>query len=198
MISKVFTVVALVFFSMHANAQKIKTTSGNPDILRNESTLNVEFTYDNISVGKFPKEADYIAKKTADYNAKEPGRGDIWARNWISDRASRYEPKFIDLFIINSHMQINKNAKYTLIFKVRSLEPGYNIGGGFGMYGGRKDAELDADVDLVETNDRSKVVCTITINNAPGGQWGGSDYDTGTRISEAFAISGKRLAKYLK
>jgi hypothetical protein len=198
MMSKFFALAVLVLFSMGTFAQRIKTTSGNPEILKNESSVNIEFTYDKISVGKFDREEDYIKKKTEEYNSREPGRGDIWAKNWINDRQARYEPKFIDLFMINSHMTVNKDAKYTLIFKTRSMEPGYNIGGGFGMYGGRKNAEIDAEAVVVETNDRSKVLCTITIENAPGGVWGGYDYDTGSRIAESYAISGKKLAKYMK
>ena len=36
-------------------AQKVKTTSGNEDILKSETTINIEFNYDNLSVGKFKK-----------------------------------------------------------------------------------------------------------------------------------------------
>jgi len=165
--------------------------------LKNETSVNVEFTYDNISVGKFNNEADYIKKKTDEYNTKEPGRGDNWAKNWINDRQARYEPKFIDLFTLTSHMTISKTAKYTLIFKTKSIEPGYNIAGGM-MIGGRKNASLDAEVWIVETADKTKKVAVLTVDNAPGGVWGGYDYDTGTRIAESYAISGKKLAKYLK
>lgn len=196
-ISKVAALLTLVLFSMQTNAQRIRTVSGNPEILKNENSLNVEFTYDNISVGKYSREEDYVKKKTDEYNSKDPGRGDNWARGWVADRQSRYEPKFMDLFIRESRMNISKDAKYTLIFKVKSLEPGYNIGIS-AMYGGRKNAEMDAVVDIVETADREKVLATITIDNAPGGTWGGYDYDTGSRIQESFAISGKKLAKYLK
>lgn len=196
MISKVFSVVALALFTLQANAQRIKTISGNPDILRNEASVNIEFTYENISVGKFSREEDYIKKKTDEYNSKEPGRGDMWAKNWVGDRTARYEPKFLDLFVIHSHKLISKDAKYTLIFKTRSIEPGYNIGIS-SMYGGRKNAEIDAEVWIVETANRSNKIAVITVENAPGGTWGGYDYDTGTRVTESYAISGKKLAKHI-
>ena len=88
-ITKIFVFAGMVAFSMSANAQKIKTLEGDPSVLKNESNINIEFTYDNISVGKFDNEKDYIKKKTDEYNAKDPGRGDIWAKNWINDRQAR-------------------------------------------------------------------------------------------------------------
>ncbi|MEO6541988.1 MAG: hypothetical protein ABIN74_13380 [Ferruginibacter sp.] len=195
-ITSVFTILAISCSCLLATAQKIKTTEGDPSVLKNESNINIEFTYENISVGKFADEKDYIKKKTDEYNAKEPGRGDTWAKNWINDREARYEPKFIDLYIIGSNKKVTKDAKYTLIFKTKSIEPGYNIAGGM-MIGGRKNASVDAEVWIVETANRNNKIAVITVDNAPGGTWGGYDYDTGTRIAESYAISGKKLAKYI-
>jgi len=197
LITGALAVLAISFSSLSADAQKIKTTEGDVSALKSESSVNIEFTYDNISVGKFAKEEDYIKKKTDEYNSKEPGRGDTWAKSWISDRQARYEPKFIDLFTLSSGMTVKKDAKYTMIFKTKSIEPGYNIAGGM-MIGGRKNAQVDAELWIVETADRSKTIAVITVENAPGGTWGGYDYDTGTRIAESYAISGKRLGKYIK
>lgn len=186
-----------ISFSFSASAQKIKTTEGDPSVLKNESSVNIEFTYDNISVGKFANEQDYIKKKTDEYNAKTPGRGDIWAKDWIADRANRYEPKFIDLWTITSKKTISKDAKYTVIFKTKSVEPGYNVAGGMVAFGGRKNAEIDAEVWIVETANKSKKIAVLTVDNAPGGTWGGYDYDTGTRIAESYAKAAKSLCKYI-
>lgn len=187
----------LLIGNLSVTAQRIKVQDGDPSVIKTESSINIEFTYDKVSVGKYSNEKDYISKKTEEYNSKDPGRGDIWAKNWINDRQARYEPKFIDLFTITSHVTISKNAKYTLIFKTKSIEPGYNIGGGMIGFGGRKNAEIDAEVWIVETNNRDKKLAVMTVENAPGGTWGGYDYDTGTRIAESYAISGKKLAKFI-
>ncbi|HMJ48192.1 MAG TPA: hypothetical protein VK498_12745 [Ferruginibacter sp.] len=192
LLNKCIVLLALVSFSVNTNAQKIKTVSGDLSPLKDETSINIEFLYDGMSVGKFDNEKEYLDKKTAEYNQKEPGRGDLWAKSWISDRASRFEPKFIELFVENSKMNVDKNAKYTLIFKTTSTEPGYNI------YISRKNASIDAEVDIVETANRSKKIASLTVSNAPGRQFGGYDYDTGTRIMEAYAVSGKRLGKYIK
>jgi hypothetical protein len=189
--------LAVSFSAMNASAQKIKKIEGDPSVLKNEANINIEFTYENISVGKFDNEQDYIKKKTDEYNAKTPGRGDIWAKDWIADRANRYEPKFNDLWMITSKKTISKDAKYTLVFKTKSIEPGYNVAGGMVAFGGRKNAEIDAEVWIVETANRSNKVAILTIDNVPGGTWGGYDYDTGTRISESYAKAAKSLCKYI-
>lgn len=197
-----YTKVFLALFagciiSFNVGAQKIKTLEGNTDVLKNETSINVEFTYDNISVGKFDKEEDYIKKKVEEYNKKEPGRGDTWSKAWVNDRASRFEPSFITLFTKTSGMSISKDAKYTLIFKTKFIEPGYNIAGGM-MVGGRKNAEIDAEAWIVETNNRENKIAVISISNAPGRIASGYDFATGERIAEAYEVSGKKLGKYIK
>jgi len=189
---KLTGVLVLSFCLLMANAQKVKTTSGNADILKPETAVNIEFVYDNISVGKYKNEDEYIKAKTEEYNKKEAGKGDAWAASWKNDREARFEPKFIELFKISSGMSVMSGAKYTLIFKTLSIEPGWNIGIS------RKNAEIDAEVWIVETANRDNKLATFTINNVPGGTAFGYDFDTGLRISEAYANSGKKLGKYLK
>jgi hypothetical protein len=191
-IIRVLAGFAFTFCFLPASAQKVKNTSGNADVLKPETTVNIEFVYDNLSVGKYKNEQDYIAAKTEEYNKKEAGKGDTWAASWKNDKASRFEPKFIELFTINSGMTVSKAAKYTLIFKTISIEPGYNIGIS------RKNAEIDAEVWIVETANRNNKVATLTLTNVPGGTAFGYDFDTGLRISEAYANSGKKLGKHLK
>ena len=179
-------------FGLQTIAQKVKTTSGSDDILKPESSINIEFNYDNITVGKYKNEQDYITAKTEEYNKKEPGKGDTWAASWKRDREARYEPKFIELFKLSSGMSIITDAKYTMIVKTISIEPGWNIGIS------RKNAEIDLEVWIVETANKSNKLATFTISNVPGGTAFGYDFDTGLRISEAYAKAGKSLGKSLK
>ncbi len=185
-------IFVLVFFTLNTQAQKIKTTEGDLSVLKNETSINIEFTYENMSVGKYDKESEYLDKKTAEYNSKEPGRGDSWAKNWVSDRNRIFEPKFLELFEKNSGMSNKADAKYTMIFHTTSTEPGFNI------YVTRKNAEIDATVTIVETADRSKKIAVIDVKNAPGRTYSGYDYATGERISECYAVAGKRLGKHIK
>lgn len=191
-LNKIVVMAVLVFFAINTNAQRIKTTEGDLSVLKNETSINVEFTYDNMSVGKYDKESEYLEKKTAEYNSKEPGRGDSWAKNWITDRKRIFEPKFLELFEKTSGMANKPDAKYTMIFHTTSTEPGFNI------YVTRKNAEIDATVTIVETADRSKKVAVIDVKNAPGRTFSGYDYATGDRISECYAVAGKKLGKHIK
>lgn len=184
--------IAILFFATHVNAQKVKLQSGSLDALKSESAINIQFQYDGMSVGKFKTEKEYLDKKTEEYNSKEPGKGDSWAVSWKSDRESRYEPRFIKEFTDQSNMKVDKNAKYTLIFKTTETEPGYNI------VISRKNASIDGVATIVETANPSNVIATISVKNAPGRIFGGYDYDTGVRIQEAYATAGKKLGKYIK
>jgi hypothetical protein len=185
-------ICATAIFSLTTNAQKIKTTEGDIAVLKNETSINVEFTYDNMSVGKFDKEEDYIAKKKGEYNEKEAGKGDSWAKTWVADRKTTFEPKFIDLFESTSGMTVKPASKYTMIFHTTSTEPGFNI------YVTRKNAEIDAQVWIVETANRANKIAVIDVRNAPGRTYGGYDYATGDRIQECYAVAGKKLGKFIK
>lgn len=185
-------VMTAACLSLNALAQKIKLKEGSLDALKSETSINIEFTYDNMAVGKFDKEADYINKKKSEYNAKEAGRGDRWEKAWIDDRKNRFEPNFIELFTKHSELSENKKAKYTLIFHTTFTEPGFNV------YVTRKNASIDAEVLIVETANKSNVIAKLTLDNAPGRNFMGNDWDTGERISESYAKAGKSLGKYIK
>jgi hypothetical protein len=188
---KYATISALLFFTLIANAQRFKVTEGNLSALKGETSYNIEFTYNDMSVGKFEHESDYIEKKKAEYNSKEPGRGDSWAKSWISDRKMVFEPKFIDLFEKTSDMTVKATAKYTIIFHTTTTEPGYNI------YISKKNAEIDAEATIVETANRSKIIAVIAVKNAPGRTFSGNDFATGERIAECYAVAGKKLSKFI-
>jgi hypothetical protein len=145
-----------------------------------------------MKVGKYDKEEEYIAKKKEEYNKKEASRGDAWAKNWVNDRDARFEPKFIELFEKNSNMTASKTAKYTIIFKTNFTEPGFNIGIM------RKNAEINGEAWVVETANKNNVIAKMSVDKALGRTFGGYDFDTGERISEAYADAGKALGKFIK
>lgn len=177
-----------------AEAQKIKITEGNLSALKGQTEINTEYSYDNIKVGNFNNEDDYIQKKKDEYNKKEAGKGDTWAAAWKNDRRSRFEPKFEELFSENANIKAGKspNAKYTLIFKTTFVEPGFNVGVM------RKNAYIDGEIWIVETADHSKVIAKATVDNSPGRMFGGFDFDTGARIAEAYAAAGKAFGKKVR
>lgn len=191
---KLTGILILMLSVNFANAQKFKVLSGDAKVLSGASQVNVSFDYSKMSVGKFADEAEYINKKKNEYNEKESGKGDKWEQDWIADRTERFEPQFLELFNKNSKTEAGDfpNASYTMIVKTTRTEPGYNI------HISRKNAEIDGEVWIVETQNPSNVVTKISFEKSKGRSFGGYDYDTGYRIQEAYALLGKSLAKYLK
>ena len=179
-----------IALSFHVFAQKIKMTEGGTSALKGQSSINFEFTYDGIRVGKYADEKDYIEKKKAEYNKKEPGKGDEWERTWHTDRKARFEPRFIESFA-DGGLSAKDNAQYTLIFNTTFIEPGYNIGIA------RRPAYIDGVAVLVATNDKGKAIAKFTVDNAPGRDVMGFDYDTSLRIQECYATAGKRLGRFM-
>ena len=194
--NKLYATVIMVagasMLSVQAMAIKFKVLEGNMDAVKNETQLNVIYDYSKMGVGKFDDEAEYIRKKKADYNEKESGRGDAWAKAWKADRTKRFEPAFEDLF--NKHSSKTKvgnfaAAKYTLIFKTTFTEPGFNV------HVMRKNASIDGEFWIVETANQANVIAKVQMSGAPGRTFGGYDYDTGARLEESYAMAGKSFAK---
>lgn len=191
------TLIAIVLvatISSSAFGQKIKIKEGNLDFLSGAKSLKLEYTYDNMKVGKYSEE-EYVAKKKKEYNKKEAGRGDTWVENWVNDREKRFEPKFEQLFtkVLDNKVDVevgpNEDAEYTLILHTYFTEPGYYIGISSAP------AMINTEAIFVKSNNHDKVLCKIDMRKAPGRS--GAGFDTGERIKEAYAKTGKSLAKFL-
>lgn len=196
-IVKVMFVALIVFTATSVKAQKIKVTKGDLSFLKGQTEVLVEYDYSDMAVGKFDKEEDYVNKKVDEYNSKKAGSGDEWKENWIGDREKRFHPMFEEL--LNKYTtkancnfdQSNVNAKYTLILKTTFTEPGFNIGVV------RKDAMINVEVIFVETANKDNILAIMTMDKVPGYGAMGNDFDTGYRISEAYAKCGKSLGAFL-
>ena len=182
----------LLSLSFSGYAQKIKLVSGSLSGLKGEKSVNAEFTYNDMGVGKFDKEEDYVNKKKGEYNEKEAGKGDKWAQAWVDDRKERFEPQFRELFAKQSDLSsVDANAKYTMIVHTTFTEPGYNIGIS------SMPAFINMEVIIVETANKSNIVATITVTKAPGRSAMGYDFETGGRLTEAYAKAGKEVGAFL-
>lgn len=179
------------------HAQKVELKSGALDFLKGESVVNAEYVYDGLMVGKQTEQA-YIETKVAEGNKKEAGKGDQWLRAWKNDRAARFEPKFETLLNkqftekkIELRFGASKAAKYTLLLKTTTIEPGWNVGVM------RHDAEVSVTATFVETADRTKELAVVTVLKAPGRDAMGYDFDAGWRLQEAYAKAGKELGYFI-
>jgi hypothetical protein len=177
------------------HAQKTDLYEGSMDALKGQSKVNAVYDYSKMSVGDFDKEADYLDEKSADRNKDEAGSGDSWRMKWAADREARFEPKFEELF--NEYMSGHKlkaghypDAKYTIIVKTTHTEPGWNVGVM------RRSAHINAEIWLVATANMDKALGKFKLTKVPGRDAWGFDFDTGARLEESYAMTGKVFAKY--
>jgi hypothetical protein len=185
--------ILLVALTSASYAQKVKLVEGDLSVLKGQKGVKTIFSYDDMSVGKFPKEADYIAKKKTEYNEKEAGSGDKWEKAWVDDRKGRFEPQFRELFSNYSEMStVQEDAPYTLIFKTTKTEPGWNVGVA------RSPAYIDGEAWIVKSDSPDKAIAKITITKSPGRDVFGYDFETGARLQEAYAKAGKELGAFIK
>ncbi len=197
---KVLLFSLLVLGSVSLNAQKIAVIEGDLKALKGEKFFDIEYDYSDMSVGRYDKEEDYVEEKRKEYNEKykdkEPGKGDDWKEKWYGDRKGRFQPMFEELLNKNlSKLDIfvgpeNSKAKYKMIIRTTHTEPGFNV------YVTKKPAMVDVTVTFVENDNPENVVCKLVSKNNPGRTYGMGDFDTGLRISEAYAMCGKGLGKY--
>ena len=185
-------IIALSVNSSNTFAQEVDKIKGDLFMLKDETSINVEFTYEKMAVGDFGKEEEYIKTKKQEMNTKEAGTGDTWAIKWQEDKAMRYEPKFILGFTNLSGMTISKDAKYTLIFNTKALEPGYSIGIS------KRNAGIDGKATLVETANRTKILAVLSVERPEENKFRGAAFDAGSRIADAYYLSGQKVGKFIK
>ncbi|MCX2744175.1 hypothetical protein OO013_09880 [Mangrovivirga sp. M17] len=188
---------AFLFFtaflvSLSAYGQKIKV-DGDLDKLTEYSQIKIEYYYEDMSVGKFDNEEEYIEEKVTKYNEDEPGKGDEWKENWYNDRAERYHPKFLELinkYLEKSDVSADHKGEAPVTMKVYTTftEPGWNVGVM------RKSAMIDLRIEFYANNE---LIAEMEVLKAPGAGAMGYDFDAGLRISEAYAKAGKEVGKYL-
>ncbi|MEO6251987.1 MAG: hypothetical protein ABIO79_01670 [Ferruginibacter sp.] len=189
---KASLIIALILsFSFSGFAQVVDINKGDLSILNGETTINIEFTYEKMAVGDFSSEAAFIKKKTEELNAKEPGSGDTWAIKWEEDKKLKFAPKFILGFTNLSKMTVSAEAKYTLIFNTRSLEPGYSIGVS------KRNAGIDGTVTIVETAKRDKKLIVLSVERPGENMFRGAAFDAGSRIADAYYLSGQKIGKFI-
>ncbi len=77
-----------------------------------------------------------------------------------------------------------------LFSKQRALNPEWNVGDAR--------AFIDAEAWIVESANPSKVIAKIGLTRAHGRDAWGGDFETGARLQEAYAKSGKELGGFIK
>ncbi len=185
------TLICLVFNTV-VNGQDNALVSGNTDFLKQDNIINIVFSYDNMAVGKFRTEKEYIDKKVAEHNNAEPGKGDKWLAKWNEKKSNEFERIFI--MYLNKKLKKIKiktdrgltNAKYTFYVKPYYLEEGW------GVVVSSLASEVRMQIFVCETADITKQVAEFRII---GGYYQGSGM---LAFEDAGKVFGKLFLKLIK
>lgn len=189
--------VLAIMVMFQLQAQKIKLTNGDLNVLKGKDMLDITFTYDdNLKVGKLTEEK-YIDKKMADADEDVPGNGEKWKAMWYEDRDVHFEPMFLKLvndYLNDADVIVRpgmSGAKLMIVVNTIFIEPGFNVGVA------KKNASIDLEIKIVPVGYQSEILAKVMIYGSPGRSMGYGDYDVGIRVGEAYAKAGKEFAKYL-
>ena len=195
--SIIFSIMIIALACALYSCGSVKLVKGDLEFLKGQKTFKIEYDYSGMSVGSFDNEQDYINEKFEKYEEDEEGKGEEWKKKWIGDRKARFQPKFETL--LNKYLEdidmfagSNENdAKYTLILKTTHTEPGWNIGIM------RQPALINSEAIFVETKNHDKILARMIIKDQKGADAWGLDFDTGKRLQEGYAMTGKSLGKFI-
>ncbi|MFS4466588.1 hypothetical protein [Maribacter sp. 2210JD10-5] len=180
-----------------ASAQKYKSLDGDIKNLKGITSYTLEFDYSNLEIPKYDSEEDFLADKMQAREEKEAGGGEKFKNSWLSDREEFYEPKFIESFNkrFDGAVTVGKDlndAQYTMLVHTNLIYAGYNVG----VW--RQNAKIDATIKVYETANPETIIFSGKYVDVPGGGAAGYDFNTGYRISEAYAKLAKSIAGLIK
>lgn len=189
--------VAILFVSL-TFAQKAKIQDGEWSNLKGITKYNLVFDYSDLEIPKYDSEEEFLKDKMKKRDDKKPGDGERFKKEWFADREDRYEPKFIESFNKRwkkNEVEVGKDlsdAEYTINIHTTFMYPGYNVGIV------RKNSKIDAVLSVYKNSDPSKILFSVKYIKAEGYGAMGNDYNSGYRISEAYAKLAKTFAGHLK
>ncbi|MEO8086459.1 MAG: hypothetical protein ABI763_06550 [Bacteroidota bacterium] len=200
-VNALFTICLIAVSATTVNAQKYTEGDKTLSFLAGEKLINIEYSYDNMMVGKKTEE-EYKAGKIVDYNTKVPGKGDKWAVKWVENRENVYEPMFEELInkiMVKAKMEVKlgtkqTEAKYTLLVHTTLTEPGFTI-----PMVMKVNPYCNYEFTWMETSSR-KVMAKGELNKVAGvvmadNEW---EFDPANRIKECYAKAGKVVGKSME
>ncbi|ESU23754.1 hypothetical protein FEDK69T_11610 [Flavobacterium enshiense DK69] len=192
---KKIAIIVLLLASGVTMAQKKRILSGDFKNLKGITEFNLVFDYTDLKVDKFETEEAFLEDKMK--KREEKGTAEDFKKSWFSDREERYEPKFIESFNkrFDGEIKVDKklsSAKYTVKIQTLWIYPGYNVGVV------RQSSKLNAIIKIVEIGNPDNILLSVGYEKVLGKGAAGFDYNSGYRISEAYAKLAKEFAAELK
>jgi hypothetical protein len=192
---KYFLLSLVVLVNTNVYSQKIKVVTGNLDFLKDQKVLNIEYSYENMGVGRYDLEEDYVNEKVIGYNDKEPGKGDEWLKNWMMAKEKIFGPTFkgsLNDVLKDVEISIDEDPKtmYTIVLKTTFIEPGFDVG----VMSKKANAKYEV---IFVNNEDNKVVAALNIFAFLEAGGIGYDFNTINRIQKVYAKAGNGLGQYL-
>ncbi len=194
---KQITLLAVLLCTTLMFSQKVKVTQGDFKNLKGISAYNLEFDYSNLSIPKYKSEEEFLEDKMNKRDEKDPETGEKFKESWFADRENRYEPKFIESFnkrFDDNEIKVGKDigAEYTMYVHTTMMWAGYNVG----VW--RENSKIEATITVYKNGEPNNIIFSADYTKVEGNGAFGMDYDSGYRISEAYAKLAKELAANIK
>ncbi|GGH38636.1 hypothetical protein IA57_04550 [Mangrovimonas yunxiaonensis] len=186
-----------LFLTSPLLAQKVKVTEGDWSNLKNIASYNLAFDYSNLEIPKYDSEEEFLKDKMKKREDKEPGTGEKFRESWFADREDRYEPKFIESFNKrwdDKEIQVGHDtgSEYTMKIHTTFMYAGYNVGVV------RQNSKIEATIYVFKTDTPDQILFKADYTKVEGSGAMGYDFNSGYRISEAYAKLAKSFAKDLR
>lgn len=190
--------------SFVVSAQEITIVSGNYKNLKTVSEYNLVFDYSNLTVTDFESEEDYLQKTMLEKEQAKPGNARVFREEWFSDRAYRYEPRYIQAFneyFKKGEVKVIKDRPdlpYTMKVHTTEIYPGYN--NGFT----RKSGNLEVTISVFKTENAENILFSANITDVECNYAGDKatledfDFHQGERIAYGYWNLAKFFAKKLR
>lgn len=162
--SFIYSAVILLACIVLGSTQKVnaqKVVSGDLKFLKGQTSINIVFDYTNFKVEK-ETEDQLVARVIEEKNKKEAGTGDKFKEDWAKDKEGFIEAFKNVIKVRVPSLQIDPNAKYTLIvYEINLINKGWG-----NKFSGGNPAQMIVDFNFVETANQGTSLCKLREGKA--------------------------------
>ena len=184
-----FVNVAYIF------SQKITTDKGSLDNIQGISNYSIVFEYaSDLKIPNYESEEDFIDFQVRKREQKDPGSGKLFKKLWFENRASIYEPIFIEQFnnfkLKNREIHTSKNNKsadYTMKITINFIYPGYDVS----VF--EEEAKLGVKISIYKNQNPETILFSTKFFRIHGKGKSTTEYE---RVMTAFSELGRWTSKY--